>query len=91
MTPRFDVARMAYDDLRGEAVEPAPTYDEEGVRWIYLAKDAWSSVQLARAGKLGPAGFARPYLGGRKVRAILARDDPLPALASLAYLRAKVA
>jgi predicted ATP-grasp superfamily ATP-dependent carboligase len=91
MTPRYDVARLAYDDLRGVDVAPLPTYAEAGVRWIYLAKDAWSSLQLARARKLGPLDFARPYLRRRgKVRAILAADDPLPALASLAYLRAKV-
>jgi predicted ATP-grasp superfamily ATP-dependent carboligase len=91
MTDRYDVARLAYDDLRGEPVEPLPTFAEEGVRWIYMAKDVWSSLQLARERELGPVGFARPYLRGPgKVRAILARDDLRPALASLAYLRAKV-
>ncbi len=91
MTRRLDVARMAYDDLSGEEVAAAPTFDEEGVRWVYFAKDAWSSLQLALAGELGPVDFLRPYLRGGKVRAIAAADDPLPALASLAYLRAKVA
>jgi hypothetical protein len=90
MTRRFDVARMAYDDLRGEPVAPAAPFVDERVRWIYFAKDAWSSLQLAREGALGPVAFARPYLRPGKVRAILAADDPLPALASLAYLRAKV-
>jgi D-aspartate ligase len=90
MTRRFDVARIAYDDLCGLPVEPAPTYDEPGVRWIYLAKDAWSALELARRRKIGPRELAAPYVGPGKVRAILAADDPLPALASLAYLRAKV-
>ena len=91
MTPRYDIARLAYDDLRGEDPEPLPLFAEEGVRWIYLAKDAWSSLRMARARELGPRGFVRPYLRRRgKVRAILARDDLRPALASLAYLRAKV-
>ena len=90
MTPRFDLARMAYDDLCGRSVEPAPTYDERGVRWIYFAKDAWAAVELARRREIGLRGFAAPYVGPGKVRAILAGDDPLPALASLAYLRTKV-
>ena len=91
MTRRFDVARIAYDDLSGREVEPAPTFDEEGVAWIYLAKDLWSSLELARHGELGARAFAAPYVRPRKVRAIFAADDPLPALASLAYLRTKVA
>ena len=91
MTPRYDVAGLAYDDLRGEDVQPLPVFAEEGVRWIYLAKDAWSSLRMARARELGPRAFVRPYLRRRgKVRAILDLDDPRPALASLAYLRAKV-
>ena len=90
MTRRFDVARMAYDDLCGLRVEPAPTYDEPGVRWIYLAKDAWSALELARRRKIGPRELAAPYVGRGKVRAILAADDPLPAVASIAYLRTKV-
>lgn len=89
MTRRFDVARVAYDDLRGAPVPAAPTFSEDGVRWIFFAKDFWSSLELARRGELGPVEFARPYLG-RTVPAIFAADDPLPALASIAYLRAKV-
>ena len=55
MTRRFDVARIAYEDLSGADVEPAPTFDDEDVAWIYLAKDLWSSLELARGGELGPA------------------------------------
>ena len=91
MTRRFDVARIAYDDLSGVPVRPARTFAEEGVNWIYGAKDAWSSLQLARSGELGPRGFAAEYVRPGKVRAIFSPDDPLPALASLAYLGAKVA
>jgi D-aspartate ligase len=90
MTRRFDLARMAYDDLCGLPVRPAPTFDDPAVRWIYFAKDAWSALGLARRREIGPAEFAAPYLRPGKVRAILAADDPLPALASLAYLRTKV-
>jgi predicted ATP-grasp superfamily ATP-dependent carboligase len=71
-------------------VETAPTFDERGVRWIYFAKDAWAAVELARRGEIGAREFAAPYVGPGKVRAILAGDDPLPAVASLAYLRTKV-
>jgi len=91
MTRRFDVARIAYDDLCGRDVKPAPTFDEEGVAWIYLAKDLWSSLELARHRELGARAFAAPYVQPKKVRAIFAADDPLPALASIAYLRTKVA
>ena len=91
MTHRFDIARIAYDDLCG-APPPAPaTFAEAGVNWIYLAKDVWSSLELARRGELGPARFLAEYARPGKVRAIFAGDDPLPAVASLAYLRAKVA
>ncbi|MDQ4081623.1 MAG: hypothetical protein M3123_01850 [Actinomycetota bacterium] len=91
MTRRFDIARIAYDDLCG-APAPAPaTFAEEGVNWIYFAKDVWSSLELARRRELGPARFLAEYARPGKVRAIFARDDPLPAAASLAYLRAKVA
>ncbi|MDQ3857128.1 MAG: hypothetical protein M3327_01565 [Actinomycetota bacterium] len=91
MTPRFDIARIAYDDLCGRPVPPAETFAEEGVNWIYLAKDVWSSLQMARAGELPARAFAAEYLRPGTVRAIFAADDPLPALASVAYLGAKVA
>jgi D-aspartate ligase len=91
MTRRYDVAKLAYDDLLGRDVRPLPTYTDPDVRWIYLAKDAWSSLELARRGELGLGGFLAPYTAQRKVRAIFAADDPLPGLASLAYLRTKVA
>ena len=61
------------------------------MRWIYLAKDLWSRSSSRGRGEIGPADFAAPYLGRGKVRAIFAADDPLPALARLAYLRAKLA
>lgn len=91
MTRRLDVVRIAYADLCGEQVAPAPTFADENVNWIYLAKDLWSSLELARRRELDARQFAREYLRRGKVRAIFAADDPLPALASLGYLRAKVA
>jgi D-aspartate ligase len=91
MTRRFDIAQIAYDDLTGGDVAPAATFTEDGVTWIYLAKDVWSSLELLRRGDLDLRAFARAYVRPKKVRAIFAPDDPLPALASLAYLRAKVA
>lgn len=91
MTPRFDVARLAYDDLSGRDVEPLEPYTDDGVVWIYLAKDVVSSVELMRRRELGLRGFAREYARPHKVRAIFAADDPLPGVASLAYLATKVA
>lgn len=89
MTPGYDVARLAYDDLCGVAVRPLGVLTEPRT-WIYFAKDAWVSAQMARRRELGPRRFAAPYLGGRKVRATFAADDLRPVLASLAYLRTRV-
>lgn len=86
---RVDVARLAYDDLTGRAVSPAPRLPD-GVTWVYLAKDVWVSAQMARRRELRAREFASHYLRRKKVRAIFAADDPMPALASLAYLRSRV-
>jgi D-aspartate ligase len=86
----FDIGRIAYDDLRGlPAPEPRTFRDE--VAWLYLAKDAWVGAQMLRRRELGLAGFLRPYLRRKKARSVLSLDDPLPALASLAYLAGRVA
>ena len=86
----FDLARVAYDDLCGLPVRPLGTFRDE-VAWIYLAKDAWVGAQMIRRRELGLGGFVRPYLRRKKVRSVLAADDPLPALASVSYLRSRVA
>lgn len=86
MTRAFDLAELAYRDLAGEEVEPLGTFKEDA-RWIFLAKDAWVSLQLARRRRIGVREFAAPYVGGRKVRANFAVDDLRGAVASLGYLR----
>jgi predicted ATP-grasp superfamily ATP-dependent carboligase len=89
MRPPFDLAGVAYDDLCGRARRTngaAP----DGAAWIYMAKDVWVSAQMARRRELGPRAFLEPYLRRQKVRAVFAADDPLPALASVAYLRSRV-
>jgi D-aspartate ligase len=90
MTPGFDIARIAHEDLSGGEPEPLPTLTRDG-RWIFMAKDVWVSLQMARRGELGAREFADPYLRRPRVRAVFALDDPLPAVASLSYLRSKVA
>lgn len=90
MSRYFDLARLAYDDLCGRAVEPAGTFRDE-TAWLYLAKDAWVGLQLLRRREIGPRGLLAPYLRKRKVRSVLAADDLLPALASVAYLRSRIA
>ena len=88
MTRRFDMARLAYDDLCG--LEPAPLgRQEDGLAWIYLGKDVYVSAQMARRRELGPRGFLGPYVRRRKVRATWALDDPRPALSSLRYLASR--
>jgi D-aspartate ligase len=89
MTRHFDLARIAYDDLTGRpsVLNGNPP---EGVSWIYMAKDVWVSAQMARRRELRPAQFLSHYLRRHKVRAVFAADDPLPALASVSYLRSRV-
>ena len=84
----LDLPRIVYDDLCGREVSPLPTFKDD-LTWIYLAKDVHVSLQMARRRELGPRRFLREYLRQPKARAIFARDDPLPAVASLAYLRSR--
>ncbi|HEX6490369.1 MAG TPA: hypothetical protein VF002_03215, partial [Gaiellaceae bacterium] len=89
MRREFDLARIAYDDLCGEPAAPARSLDGD-TAWIYLAKDVWVSAQMARRRELGPRAFLSQYLRRPKVRAVFAADDPLPALASIGYLRSRL-
>jgi predicted ATP-grasp superfamily ATP-dependent carboligase len=89
MGRELNLARIAYDDLCGEDVQAGHAL-ADGVSWVYLAKDVWVSAQMARRRELGPRAFFSHYVRPNKVRAIFAIDDPLPALASLAYLRSRV-
>jgi D-aspartate ligase len=84
----LDLPRIAYYDLSGHDVTALPTFKDD-LTWIYMAKDVWVSLQMARRRELGPRGFASEYLTTRKVRAVFARDDPRPAIASLNYLRSR--
>jgi D-aspartate ligase len=84
----LNLPRIAYDDLSGKAVEPLPTFRDQ-LTWIYLAKDVWVSLQMAKRRELRPREFAARYVRGRKARAVFARDDPWPAVASLGYLRSR--
>jgi len=84
----LDLPRIVYDDLTGKEVAPLPTFREQ-LTWIYLAKDVWVSLQMAWRRELGAGDFASRYMRGRKARAVFARDDPWPAVASLGYLRSR--
>jgi D-aspartate ligase len=84
----LDLPRIAYDDLTGKEVVPLPTFQDR-LTWIYLAKDVWVSLEMARRRELRAGEFASRYLRGPKVRATFARDDPWPAVASLGYLRSR--
>jgi D-aspartate ligase len=89
MSRWFDLARIAYDDLCGRpAVRPRTFRDD--VAWVYLAKDAWVSAQMLRRRDIGVHELLAPYLRRKKVRSVLSLDDPLPALASMSYLRSKL-
>lgn len=84
----LDLPRIAYDDLSGRKVEPLPTFRGR-LTWVYLAKDVYVSLQMARRRELGPRRFLADYLRRPKARAVFAKDDPWPAVASLAYLRSR--
>ena len=88
MSRWFDLARIAYDDLCGKPA-PAPRTFREDVAWVYFAKDAWVGMQMLKRRDIGLRDFATPYLRRKKVRSTFAADDPLPALASMNYLRSK--
>jgi predicted ATP-grasp superfamily ATP-dependent carboligase len=90
MSRYFDIARIAYDDLSGRPPPRPQTFTDE-VAWVYFAKDAWVGLQMLRAHELSPRDFLSPYLRCRRVASTLAVDDPLPAVASLRYLRSKLA
>jgi D-aspartate ligase len=85
----FNLARIAYDDLTGQPMS-ANGSPPDGISWIYMAKDVWVSVQMARRRELRPREFLSHYVRRNKVRSVFAADDPLPALASVAYLRSRV-
>ena len=89
MTPAFDVARVAYDDLCGLPVTPREPLRRQ-LTWVYLAKDLWVSAQMARRRELSLRGFLAQHVRAGKVGAVFAADDPLPALASVGYLRSRV-
>ena len=89
MSRSFDMAHVAYDDLCGIETRSLGTYTRE-VAWIYLAKDLWVSAQMARRRELSPHEFLVHYVRPGKARAIFAADDPLPALASVGYLRSRL-
>ena len=90
MTPRFDMARIAYDDLLGRP-EPEPVDLQHELWWSFFAKDLAVSLRMAKERELTPAGFVRPYLQRHKVRGVFAADDPLPALGVFSYARSKFA
>ena len=89
MTRWFDMARIAYDDLRGRP-EPEPVELHRELWWAFFAKDLAVSLQMAKRRELTPAGWARPYLQRQKVRGVFAADDPLPVLGVPAYARSKI-
>ncbi|CAN5206827.1 hypothetical protein BH09ACT13_BH09ACT13_04530 [soil metagenome] len=89
MNHTFDVARTAYDDLSGLPSAARASFRGD-LAWVYLAKDLWVSAQMARRRELSLREFLAHHVRTGKVRAVFAADDPLPALASLAYLRSRL-
>lgn len=80
MTPEWNMARLAYDDLVGERPRPLGVLKHE-VTWIYGVKDAWVAAQMGWRRELGLRDAVAPYRARRKVRAVVSLDDPRPALA----------
>jgi predicted ATP-grasp superfamily ATP-dependent carboligase len=84
---RFNIVRIAYDDLAGAFTGPERVL-ENATTWVDLGRDL---VQAYHLRDLRPHRFARPYLRLRKARAVLAYDDPLPVLVQLEALRQRLA
>ena len=82
MSRYFDMARIAYDDLLRRSRSRSPSASRVSSRGASSPRTSPSSLAMARRRELGPAGCARPYLHRHKVRAVMAKDDPLPALRS---------
>ena len=83
----FDMADLAYDDLCGRRPLVCRLFRED-LAWAYLAKDVYVSCQMARCGELDLSAVLRDYRK-RKMRAVFAADDPLPALRSFRYLMSR--
>jgi len=79
----MDVVRALHLDLTGQPV-PAST-PRHGRRWLVEPYDAVASLQLVRAGDLGPVEWARSF-GAVEEAAWLAWKDPLPFLVMWARL-----
>ena len=89
MNRTFDVARAAYDDLCGLPTPARETFRGD-LAWVYLAKDLWVSAQMARRKELTLRDFLGQHVRTGKVRAVFAAGRPLPALASVGYLRSRL-
>lgn len=89
MNREFDIARTAYDDLSGLPSTARETFQGD-LAWVYLAKDLWVSAQMAKRRELSLRDFLAHHVRTGKVRAVFAADDPLPALASVGYLRSRL-
>ena len=80
MTPDWNVARLAYDDLVGAGPTSLGILRREAT-WIYGLKDGWVAAQMAWRRELGLTDALAPYRDDGRVRAVLSRDDLRPSLA----------
>ena len=86
--PLLRIARIAYDDsaARRSPRGAISRTTSRGASWRRTS----TSRSRSRAGGAAARAFLSPYLRRRKVRAVLAADDPLPALGVLGYLGSKL-
>ena len=73
-----DVPYIAYQDSRGEPVEPAMAF-REGVKWINFERDFKAFFDYHKSKDLDLGDWLRSYRGER-CYAFFSRDDPLPAV-----------
>ena len=82
-----DLALAAYRDaVDGQVPEMR---QRDGVRWTYLARDLQTSLRYLRTGRLSLRGWLRSYRGLEE-EAVLAADDPGPALAYPLYALSRI-
>jgi D-aspartate ligase len=84
----LDFPYLLWRQACGAEIAPAPAHP--GVRWLRAGPDLLAAAGEMRRGRLSPVGYAMS-LRRPMVFAVLARDDPIPALASPAVAAYRLA
>lgn len=82
-----DLAYLYYLSLTGQNPSPV-SRQKEGIKWVYLVRDFLSFRQKQKNGEMTFTEWIKCLVGGEKVEALFAWDDPLPFVRScISHLR----